>query len=126
MADPEFEAALDRMFGHSPNFTDASLFALKVENRLERGWNFRQVLIVGLGVIGGLFGVVQVVSSGLIGRAEVFSAQSGKLLSSGLHRFMPLSLSFLDLPFGREILWMSAILAIVALVLAVTRAIEEI
>jgi hypothetical protein len=39
---------------------------------------------------------------------------------------MPLSLSFLDLPFGREILWMSAILAIVALVLAVTRAIEEI
>jgi hypothetical protein len=126
MADQEFELALDRMFGQSPHFADASLFTLKVEDRLERGWTFRQVLIVGLGIIGGLFGVVQVVSSGLIGRAEVFSTQSSKVLSESLHRFMPRSLSFLDLPFGREIFWMSAILAIVALVLAVTRAIEEI
>jgi amino acid transporter len=126
MADLEFETGLDRMFAQSPTFADAPLFALKVENRLERGWTFRQALIVGLGLIGGLFGVMQVVSSGLLGRAEVFSAQSSKLLSNDLHRFMPLSLSFLDLPFGRQILWMSAILAVVALVLAVMRVIEEI
>jgi hypothetical protein len=43
-----------------------------------------------------------------------------------VHQFIPLHLSFLDLPFGREVLAMSAALAVIGLVLGLTRAIEEI
>jgi hypothetical protein len=126
MAELEFEAKLDRMFAQAPHFPDAAIFALKVDHRLERGWTLRRTLIGGLGLVGGMFGVAQVVSSGLIDRAETVSVQSSKLLSDNLHRFMPLHFSLLDLPFGREVLGMSAALAAIALVLALTRAIEEI
>jgi hypothetical protein len=126
MAELEFETRLDRMFAQPPFFPDAAIFALKVDHRLERGWSLRRILIGGLGLIGGLFGVAQVVSSGLISRAEILSAQSSKLLSQNLHQLIPLHLSFLDLPFGREVLGMSAALAAIALVLGLTRAIEEI
>jgi hypothetical protein len=126
MAELEFEARLDRLFAQAPIFPDATIFALQVDHRLERGWNMRRTVIGGLGVIGGLFGVVQVVSSDLLARAETFSAQSSKLLSQDVHQFIPLHLSFLDLPFGREVLAMSAALAVIGLVLGLTRAIEEI
>src|ERR1700722_12434491 len=99
MAELEFEARLDRLFAQAPNFPDAAIFALKVDHRLERGWTVRRTLIGGLGLIGGLFGVAQVVSSGVLGRAEMLSAQSSKLLSQNLHQFIPLHLSLLDLPF---------------------------
>jgi hypothetical protein len=126
MAELEFEARLDRLFAQAPVFADATLFAIEVDHRLERGWNVRRTLIGGLGLVGGLFGVAQVVSSGLLSRAEMLSAQSSKLLSQNVHQFIPLHLSFLDLPFGREVLGMSAALAAIALVLGLTRAIEEI
>ena len=126
MAELEFEARLDRMFAQAPAFPDAAIFAIQVDHRLERGWNLRRTLIGGLGLIGGLFGVVQLVSLNVLSRAETLTAQSSKLLSQNLHAYIPLHLSFLDLPFGREVLGMSAALAVIALVLAVTRAIEEI
>jgi len=126
MAELEFEARLDRLFAQAPVFADATLFAIEVDHRLERGWNLRRLLIGGLGLIGGLFGVAQLVSLNILGRAETLSAQSTKLLSQDAHKLIPLHLSFLDLPFGREVLGMSAVLAVIALVLGLTRAIEEI
>jgi len=126
MAELEFEARLDRMFAQAPVFHDATIFALRVDHRLERGWTVRRTLIGGLGLVGGLFGVAQVVSSGVLSRAEMLSAQSSKLLSQNVHQFIPLHLPLLDLPFGREVLGMSAALAAIALVFALTRAIEEI
>ncbi len=126
MAELEFEARLDRLFAQAPVFPDATIFALQVDHRLERGWNVRRLLIGGLGVVGGLFGVAQVVSSGLLSRAEMLSAQSSKLLSQNVHQLIPLHLSFLDLPFGREVLGMSAALAAIARVLGLIRASEEI
>ena len=126
MAELEFGARLDRLFAQAPVFPDAAIFAIQVDHRLERGWNLRRTLIGGLGLIGGLFGVAQLVSLNVLSRAEAFSAQSSKLLSQNLHQLIPLHLSFLDLPFGREVLGMSAVLAVIALVLGLTRAIEEI
>jgi hypothetical protein len=126
MAELEFEARLDRLFAQAPVFADAAIFALQVDHKLERGWNVRRLLIGGLGLVGGLFGVAQVVSTGVLSRAEMLSRQSGKLLSQNVHQFIPLHLSFLDLPFGREVLGMSAALAAIALVLGLARAIEEI
>jgi hypothetical protein len=126
MAELEFEARLDRMFAQAPVFPDATLFAIQVDHKLERGWNLRRMLIGGLGLVGGLFGVAQLVSLNILSRAETLSAQSSKLLSQNVHQLIPLHLSFLDLPFGREVLGMSAALAVIALVLGLTRAIEEI
>ncbi|HEX4179823.1 MAG TPA: hypothetical protein VHY32_03450 [Caulobacteraceae bacterium] len=126
MAELEFEARLDRLFAQAPVFPDAAIFAIEVDHRLERGWTLRRLLIGGLGLLGGLFGVVQLVSLNVLSRAETLTAQSSKLLSQNVHQFIPLHLSFLDLPFGREILGMSAALAVIALVLGLTRAIEEI
>jgi hypothetical protein len=126
MAELEFEARLDRLFAQAPVFPDATLFAIQVDHRLERGWNLRRMVIGGLGLVGGLFGVAQLVSLNILSRAETLSAQSSKLLSQNVHQLIPLHLSFLDLPFGREVLGMSAALAVIALVLGLTRAIEEI
>jgi hypothetical protein len=126
MAELEFEARLDRLFAQAPVFPDATIFAIEVDHRLERGWNLRRTLIGGLGLIGGLFGVAQLVSLDVLSRAETLTTQSSKLLSQNLHQYIPLHLSFLDLPFGREVLGMSAALAVIALVLGLTRAIEEI
>lgn len=126
MADKTFEMEVDRMFGDSPIFPDADRFAGQVLARLDRGWSFRQVLIGGLGLAGGLIGGAQILGSGLAGRLNTLGAQSDALLSSrvaeiAVARFLPTGL-----PVESEMLWMSAALAILAVGFAVTRVIRDI
>ena len=61
MAEASFEMALDRMFAETPVFGDAELFAMRCEERLDRGWTLRRVLIGAMGAVGGLIGVAYLI-----------------------------------------------------------------
>src|SRR5271155_3631908 len=64
VSDKSFEMDLERQFATAPVLPDAALFAAMVTARLDRGWTFRQLLIGGLGLVGGLIGAGQVRASG--------------------------------------------------------------
>ena len=130
MAERTFEMEMERCFADAPVLPDAELFAARVTETLDRGWTFRQFLIGGLGITGGLIGAGQVLGSGLIGRLDSLSAHSSTLLRTGfgeapLFRSVSTLLSATSSLDG-QVLWMSAALAVLAVGLFVTRAIREI
>jgi hypothetical protein len=129
MSDKTFEMDLERQFAASPILPDADVFALRVTSRLDRGWTFRQLLIGGLGVIGGLIGAGQLLGSGLVARLETLSAQSDTLLKSGIATLPAARGLSTVLSVGSgldgQVLWMSAALGAVAVGLFITRAIRE-
>jgi hypothetical protein len=126
MADRGFEIELDRMFAAHPDFPDSDLFAGQVQIKMNRGLTFRGFFIGGLGVIGGLIGGAQILGSGLGPRLGALTAQSNHFMNT---KFADLAAAHV-LPGGfavnGEIVWMSAGLAVVAIGLALTRAIREI
>lgn len=129
MSDKTFEMDLERRFAAAPILPDADLFAQRVTARLDRGWTFRQMLIGGLGVIGGLIGAGQLLGSGLAARLETIGAQSDTLVKSGIAtlpaaRGLTAVLS-MGSSLDSQVLWMSAALGAVAVGLFVTRAIRE-
>ena len=129
MADKTFEMDLERRFAAAPIFPDADAFAMRVTARLDRGWTFRQLLIGGLGVVGGLIGAGQLLGSGLPSRLETIGAQSDTLLKSGIAalpaaRGVSTLISMGSTQDG-QVLWMSAALGVLAVGLFVTRAIRQ-
>ncbi|HWA61807.1 MAG TPA: hypothetical protein VG939_10550 [Caulobacteraceae bacterium] len=125
MAERDFEMALDRLFAEAPAFGDADLFALRVEDRLDRGWTFRRLLIGGLGMAGGLIGGGQILSTNLFGQLNAFTQHSSEVLNRGLATVLPEGFRG-GVGISAEVIWMSAALAAVAVGLAVTRLIREI
>ena len=121
----DFEAQLIQMFDAPPAFVDADLFASTVTQRLERGWQVRSLVIGTTGLIGGLIAVSQIMATNLIGKVESLSFASEQPLMRSLIAYGERHLVLPSLPFGGEGLWMSAGLAGLALVFALTRAIEE-
>jgi hypothetical protein len=113
------------MFTQAPPYADGDVFAAQVEQRLQRGWTLRRVLIGGLGVLGGVIGVWQMASSGVIGNIEGLSAQTGRLWNTDLHRVTAFHLPISVAPFGGGVLWVAAFAAIVGLGFAITRVIED-
>jgi len=126
MADRTFETQLDRMFADQVAFADGDLFVLRVTQRLERGWTLRQVLIGGLGIVGGLIGGAQVLGSGFLGRLSAVTTKSDHFVASGMADLAAKHLLPAGFAFNAEALWMSAGLAILAIGFAVTRAIKQI
>lgn len=117
---------LDRLFGEAPAFADAEAFALRVEQNLERGWTFRRLLIGGLGVVGGVIGVTQLLGAN-VGQKVVDLA--GRYAPNIEVQWTNVALSHLlpgGLEVNGEILWMSAVLAAVAVGFGLTRVIREI
>lgn len=128
MDDHAFEARLQRMFAEHPHYPDAPLFAVEVENRLSRGWALRRVLITSGGVIGGLIAVVQVAGARIGDRfvESVRLAQTtGRTIRTAAVQ-IPLPVDLLHLPFGGEVLWLIAGLAVLAGALLASRSIQEI
>jgi len=126
MADRTFEMELDRLFGEHPAFPDADLFALRVQSSLERGWTFRNLLIGGLGLVGGLLGAIQLMGYGVLPKLNALATQYApnvevKWTDVAVSHMLPGGLQV-----NGEVLWMSAAMAVVAVGLALTRAIREI
>ena len=126
MADRSFEMHLDRMFDQSPSFSDADLFAVRVNERLDRGWSLRRLLIGGLGTMGGLIGVYQVLGTGLVAHLQALIAGTDLVGAMNLKhldvdQYFPLALQG-----NGEVLAMSAVLAVTALALTLVRIVQEI
>lgn len=129
MDDPAFEMRLSRMFAESPPFPDSVLFASEVESRLGRGWALRRVLIAAAGAVGGLIAICQIVGSGLAARLNGASRVMEAARDGVSHLPSPLATplsAFGDMPFGGEVLWLVAGLAVLAGALLVGRSIEDI
>ena len=125
MAEVSFENRLLRMFDEPPPMPDADRFARRVEARLDRGWNLRQLTIGSFGILGGAIGVFQMARSGFVPQVEAASRKSASLLTSGLGDLWNSATGYAAMPLSGEVLWMAAALGVMALALAVTRAVEE-
>jgi hypothetical protein len=131
MSDPSFEARVQRLFSEHPHYPDAPLFAAEVEHRLSRGWALRRVLIGAAGVAGGLIAVAQIAGAGVVGRfgaADRLARDTASALHTSAARIPgPIGgVGQLILPFGGEVLWLVAGLAVLAAALLFSRSIREI
>jgi hypothetical protein len=125
VADLDFETQLTRLYGQTPAFRDAELFAQQVTDRLDRGWALRRVLIGATGVVAGVAAAVQLVGARFTDEFSQISETSVQRLDLGLdeltHRYDQLFTLG-----GSETLWLAAVLAGLALAFAVTRLMDEV
>ncbi len=125
MAERSFEHELSRLFAESPTLPDADLFAVRVDERLRRGWTFRRALIGGLGVAGGVVGGAQLLGGGLVDRFGAATAESGRLLTAKLIDVLEDSIMPQSFPLMNDVIWAAGLLAVVGVVFAVTRVMRE-
>jgi hypothetical protein len=125
MAERSFEHELSRLFAESPALPDADLFAVRVDERLRRGWTFRRALIGGLGVAGGVVGGAQLLGGGLVDRFGAATAESGRLLTAKLIDVLEDSIMPQSFPLMNDVIWAAGLLAVVGVVFAVTRVMRE-
>ena len=124
MAEIDFERRLERLFGDAPDLADATAFAQRVEQRLDRGWTARRWLIGAAGLAGGVIGASQLMMSNIF--QQVATAEhSAKTLSAGLSRVTPTTDMVSALSGGYGV-WIAAGLAVVTMGFVVSRVIEEI
>ena len=120
----EFETKLDRMFAESPDFEDAGSFAGQVQSKLNRNWTARRLVIGVLGVIGGLIGVGQIVSSGVIGRVTALAHGAPNLSSVNIGQWYGhLTAGFSPATSGAA--WLGLAAAGIGAALALSRVIED-
>jgi hypothetical protein len=125
MAEPDFESQLTRMFAEAPSFPDAVLFNAEVEARLDRGWAMRRVFIALGGTAAGLFAAFQILTTRFSSEVSQISRDGGHGLENEINAGVMKFNSVLTNSASNEAVWLAAGLALVALVFAVTRAVEE-
>ncbi len=125
MADLIFERELNRMFAEAPPMGDADLFALKVDETLQRGWTLRRLLIGGLGLVGGVVGGAQLLGGGLVERLGDATSQSGRLLTGKLIDLVQDGIMPQSLPPNVGMFWVAGTFAVVAIGFAVNRVMRE-
>lgn len=124
MAD-DFERRLERLFAEPPYFSDAEVFATRVERRLDRGWTVRRLLIGAAGLAGGVIGASQLIMSNFLHRVGVASEDGAQIVTAGWKHVAPGANLLASLPSSGEGVWLAVALAVVAMGFAVTRMIEE-
>lgn len=125
MAD-EFERRLERLFGEAPFLADTEVFAQGVEQRLDRGWNIRSVLIGAAGLMGGVVGVSQLLMSNFFQRMGEASEGSARALEVGVAKITP-QVELMSMVSGDwGVISLAGVTAIFAMAFALSRVIEEI
>lgn len=123
MPEPSFEYRLERMFAEAPAMPDTDLFTLRVLDRLNRGWNARQLLIGAMGAAGGLIGAVELLKTGGFGHLASLGGQADTYIAQQLTRGGP---ALTGLGIDAQAIWMSAVLALVAAGFGLARLVREI
>ena len=124
MADPEFEKRLGRMFGETPAFADADVFARGIEDRLARAWTLRRLMIGAAGIGGGVIAAAQMLGGHFGKAASGFTTASAEAVQRGGQAIGQLRILG-DLPIGGEVMWVGIGLAVLAVVLMAARSLEE-
>ena len=65
MSADEFDPEIERLFARSPQMPDAALFTAQVEQKLQKGSQFRLLALSFAGVIGGVVAVRETMSVNL-------------------------------------------------------------
>jgi hypothetical protein len=125
MAERHFEVELGRMFAEAPALQDADLFALRVDERLSRGWTVRRLVIGGMGVAGGVIGGAQVLGGGLIARLGGAATDAGGQLTGKIVDVVENNLMPQSFPLNAEVVWLAAVVVAAVLAFAVTRVVRE-
>jgi hypothetical protein len=127
LSDPGFETRLHSLFAQAPPFSDAPVFAARVQGRLDRGWAMRRIFITTAGVAGGGVAAAQFMSAHLLSQADVASRttklEASRAVVNALSRLPTASLHVL--PFGGEVVWLVAGLGVRAGALLATRVFED-
>jgi len=125
MAD-EFERRLERLFGEASFFADAEVFAQGIEQRLDRGWNIRSVLIGTAGLMGGVVGVSQLLMSNFFQRMGEASEGSARALEVGVAKITP-QVELMSMVSGDwGVVSLAGVTALFAMVFVLSRFIDEI
>jgi hypothetical protein len=124
MADADFEQDLMALFAEPPTLGGGEAFTLLVQSRLERGWTMRRWLIGGLGAAGGVLAASQWALASFRLRSDGALAQDWQSLTRQLNELAQAPAAAVGLPV--ETLYVSAALAVVALVFGVGRLVREI
>jgi membrane-associated protease RseP (regulator of RpoE activity) len=125
MADLDFEMRLGRLFAEAPALVDGDQFAKRVEDRLERSWTLRRVLIGAAGLGGGLIVAGQMIGPQINQRIETISLAPVSTIQRGIEALTPHWKVFSYLPYSSELLWMAAGLAALGVAAMAKRSIEE-
>ena len=125
MAERNFEWELSRMFGETPALPDADYFALRVDERLRRGWTIRRILIGGMGVAGGIVGGAQLLGGGLLARLGGAATDAGGQFTGQIADLVNNNLMPQTFPVNAEIIWLAATFAAGAVAFAITRVVRE-
>ena len=126
MADHDFKYQLERLFHTPPSFADSEAFALRIEARLAKGWQVRNLVLFASGLIGGIIAARQTMGLNLFGRLEAFSGLETRQALATLQRLSPSHLGLPSWPFGGEAIWMSGALMVLAIGFALIRLLEEV
>ena len=81
MSADEFDPEIERLFARSPNMADAALFTAQVEQKLQKGSQFRLLALSFAGIIGGVVAVRETMSVNL-GSGE--GVVAGNALGQGI------------------------------------------
>jgi hypothetical protein len=125
VADLDFETQLSRLYGQTPVFRDADLFAQQVTSRLDRGWALRRVLIGATGVVAGVAAAAQLVGARFASEFSEMSQDGAQQLDLGLDKLTHRYDQLFTLG-GSETLWLVAALAGLALAFGITRLMDEV
>ena len=123
MAD-DFDNQLGRLFNQPPAFSDNEVFAALVTSRLDRAWSMRRLMIGVGGLAAGVLAAWQFLAGRLGGELSLISSDTREAMNNSVGRLMAGFDQVVSLPAGSETLWLGAALAVAALALAVTRAVE--
>jgi hypothetical protein len=126
VAETSFDYALERMYADPPPLADAELFALRVMDRLERGWTVRRLLIGVMGVVGGFIGAAQVLNSRALGQLSTAVARSDAFVGREIAPQLSHALAPAGVSVDSQAIWMAAALAVVAVGFGLARLVREI
>jgi hypothetical protein len=123
MAD-DFDNQLGRLFNQPPAFSDNEVFAALVTARLDRAWTMRRMIIGVGGLAAGVVVAWQFLAGRLGGELSLVSSDTRQAMDSSVNRLISGFDHVVSLPAGSETLWLGAALAVAALAMAITRAVE--
>jgi hypothetical protein len=126
VAEPDFEFRLERMFADTPAAPDAELFAIRVLERLDRGWTARRFVIGAMGALGGLIGGYQILGSGAAGQLTAFVGRSNDYLARHVAASLTESLAPGGIYVDVQAIWLAGALIIVAAGFGLARLVREI
>jgi len=122
----EFEFRLERMFAETPTAADAELFALRVLERLDRGWTARRFLIGAMGAFGGLIGAYEILGTGAVGQLTALVGRSNDYLARHVAASVTGALAPGGIYVDVQAIWLAGALIIVAAGFGLARLVREI